>query len=44
MKRLLVSLLLLLSAFAGGAALACEKHLDGHQSSSDTGAEVGGER
>jgi hypothetical protein len=42
--RSLVSLVALLTLLGGwtGAAGACEKHLKGHQNSSDSQAEVGG--
>jgi hypothetical protein len=42
--RPLLSLLALLTLVAGwsGAAGACEKHLQGHQNSSDTQGEVSG--
>ncbi len=40
MIRLFAALVLTSWLGAGSAASACEKHIHGHQNSSDTGAEV----
>lgn len=40
MKALLPALLIAFTLAFGSSALACEKHLDGHQNSGDTQAEV----
>jgi len=42
MTRLLSLLLLSATLLAGGASVACEKHLDGHANSSDTTTEAVG--
>ena len=40
MTRLLTLALLVADLFVGAGALACEKHLNGHQNGSDTNAEA----
>jgi hypothetical protein len=40
MKALLSALLVGFTLASGSSGLACEKHLDGHQNSGDTQAEV----
>ena len=40
MKVVLSALLMACGLLLGPAAMACEKHLDGHQNSGDTQAEV----
>jgi hypothetical protein len=40
MNRLLTAALLSAGLIIGTGALACEKHLNGHQNSSDTNAEA----
>ncbi len=39
MKRLLTIVLIAATVLGGSGAMACEKHLNGHQNSSDTNAE-----
>jgi hypothetical protein len=39
LKRLLTIALLAAAVMAGSGAMACEKHLNGHQNSSDTNTE-----
>jgi hypothetical protein len=39
MSRLLTALLLMAGLLSGTGAMACEKHLNGHQNGSDTNAE-----
>jgi hypothetical protein len=39
MKRLLTIALLAAAVMSGSGAMACEKHLNGHQNSSDTNTE-----
>mgnify|MGYP006268147069 FL=1 len=41
MRRLLPLALAALCLVAGSSSFACEKHLNGHQNSSDTGLEGG---
>jgi hypothetical protein len=42
MKRTLSLVLMTITLLAGTGVLACEKHLDGHQRSSDTSSEASG--
>ena len=38
-KRLLTTMLIAVAVLGGSGAMACEKHLNGHQNSSDTNTE-----